>query len=181
MEEKAKTLKYKVSYRNIKYPRLEYKTGTLTLILPKDYKDETTLIQKHKEWINKKEEIINKALEEAKEKNLNLTRTKEELKTLTYTIVKKYREEFKFKVNKIFFRRMKTKWASYSPKGNLTINTLLKHLPEKLIEYVIFHELTHSLEKRHNERFFKIISKKFGDYQRKEKDLLIYWFLLHQL
>ena len=144
MEEKSEKpkIKYQVDYRNVKYPRLEFKTGNLLLILPKDYKDETRILEKHKEWIHKKEQTIKKALEEAKERSLNLTRTDKELKTMTHSIIKRYQEEYNFKINKIFFRRMKTKWASLSSKGNLTINTLLKYLPQKLIQYIIFHELS---------------------------------------
>jgi len=75
---------------------------------------------------------------------------------------------------------MKTKWASYSQKGNLTINILLKYLPEQLIKYVIFHEMTHSIEKRHNESFWKIISQKYVNFESMEKELLIYWFQLQR-
>ena len=178
MEEKAKTIKYEVDYRDIKYPRLEYKMGTLLLVLPKDYKDATSLIEKHKKWITKKEQMIAEALEEAKEKTLNLTRTEKELKNLTHSIIEEYKKEFNFEINKIFFRKMKTKWASYSPKGNLTINTLLRYLPKRLIKYVIFHETAHSIERRHNENFWKIISQKYVNHERMEKELLIYWFLI---
>lgn len=76
---------------------------------------------------------------------------------------------------------MKTKWGSYSKKGNLTINTLLKYLPDKLIEYIIFHEMAHSIERKHNERFWNIINKKFKDYETKEKNLLVYWFLVQTI
>jgi len=78
-------------------------------------------------------------------------------------------------------KKMKTEWGSYSTKGNLTINTLLKYLPNKLIEYVILHEMTHSQERKHNERFWKIISKKIKEHQKREKDLLVYWFLVQKL
>jgi len=178
--EEDKTIKYEVNYRDVKYPRLEYKTGTLLLVLPKDFKDEAPLIEKHKKWILKKEQIIAEAFKEAKEKTLNLTRTREEFKNLVRSIIKEYQREFNFKINRIFFRRMKTKWASYSSKRNLTINMLLKCLPENLIKYIIFHEMTHSIERRHNERFWKIIAKKFRDYPKKEKELLVYWFLLQK-
>jgi len=73
---------------------------------------------------------------------------------------------------------MKTKWGSYSPKGNLTINTLLKYLPEELIKYVVFHETAHSQERKHNERFWKTVNHEFKDYQTRETDLLVYWFLV---
>lgn len=33
-------------------------------------------------------------------------------------------------------------------------------------------------ERRHNDKFWKRISKKFDDYQELEKDLFVYWFQL---
>ena len=79
-------------------------------------------------------------------------------------------------MKKIYFRKMKTKWASCSAKRNLTINTLMKYLPDYLIKYVIFHEIAHLKEKRHNDEFWKIVSKKFVNYQKLERDLFVYWF-----
>ena len=133
-----------------------------------------------KSEIAKKELTISAALEGAKEKRLNLERTKEELADLVFSIAEKYKEGFDFKINKMFLRKMKTKWGSYSSKGNLTVNPLLKYLPDALIEYVIFHEMVHSLERKHNERFWKIIGKKYKDYPTNEKDLLVYWFLMQK-
>ena len=185
MDEKSETqqrdLRYRIDYRNIKYPRLEFKTGSLLLVLPKNYENPTTLIEKHNEWINKKEETIKRALQEAEERDLILTRTVRELKNQVHSIAHSYRKELKFKVDKIYFRKMKTKWGSYSPNRNLTINTFLKYLPERLIEYVIFHELAHSLERKHNEGFWKIVAKKFEDYQAREDELLAYWFLVQRI
>jgi predicted metal-dependent hydrolase len=175
------TLNYKTDYRNIKYPRLEFKTGTLLLVLPKNYENEKDILTKHKTWINKKQQIIQNALKKSKTKNLNLTRTNQQLKHLVHTIIEKNQKQLHIKINKIYFRKMKTKWGSYSTKGNLTINTLLKHLPNKLIEYVILHEMTHSQERKHNKRFWKIISKKIKEHQKREKDLLVYWFLVQTL
>ena len=171
---------YQIDYRNVEYPRLEFKTGSLLLVLPRNYENEMKIIEKHKDWIHKKEQIIRRALEEAKEKDLILTRTDEELKNQVHSIVERYQQEFNINIHRIYFKKMKTKWGSYSSKNNLTINTLLKYLPERLIHYIIFHELAHSREKRHNERFWKIIRKKFEDYQTKEKNLLAYWFLVQK-
>jgi len=172
---------YNIDYRDIKYPRLEFKTGTLLLVLPKNYENEKDILQKHKKWIHKKQITIKKALEQAKTKELNKNRTNEELKQLVHSIVKNFIEEFNFKINNIYFRKMKTKWGSYSTKRNLTINTLLKYLPKKLIEYVIFHEMVHSLERKHNQTFWKILSRKFNNYRTREKDLLVYWFLIQKM
>jgi predicted metal-dependent hydrolase len=171
---------YTVDYRNVKHPRLEYKTGTLLLILPKSAKDEKQTLEKYRKWIKKKELAIRKALEEAKTKNLNLKRTEKELRNLIQTLAKNYRTQLNTKINKIYFKKMKTKWASHSHNGNLTVNTLLKYLPQDIIEYITYHEITHSLERKHNEKFWNIIKRKFPDYQTKEKDLLTYWFIIQK-
>jgi hypothetical protein len=171
---------YTVAYRNVKHPRLEYKTGTLLLILPKTSKDEKQVLEKYKKWIQKKELAIRKALEETQAKNLNLNRTDKELRNLIHTLAQNYQTELNTKIDKIYFRKMKTKWASHSQNGNLTVNTLLKYLPQDIIEYITYHEITHSIERKHNEKFWNIINKKFPDYQDKEKNLLTYWFTIQK-
>jgi hypothetical protein len=171
---------YTIDYRDIKYPRLEFKTGTLQLILPKKYKNHQQLLQKHKKWIRQKHQTIQNALQQAKILQLNHKRTIPQLKTLIKKLVKQYQTELNTRTNKIIYRKMKTKWASYSKNKNLTINTILKYLPENLIEYIIYHEITHSIERKHNQNFWNIMTKKHPDYETREKDLLTYWFIIQK-
>jgi predicted metal-dependent hydrolase len=175
-----KTPPYTLSYRDVKHPRLEYKTGTLLLILPKHSSDEKQILQKYQKWIHKKELTIKKALEEAKTKCLNQTRTEKELRKLIQALAQSYQRELNTKIDRIYFKKMKTKWASFSKNRNLTVNTLLKYLPKEIIEYVIYHEITHSIERKHNETFWRLINKKHPDHENKEKDLLTYWFLIQR-
>jgi len=175
-----KPVDYTVDYRNVKHPRLEYKTGTLLLILPKASQNEKHVLEKYQKWIHKKEQIIKRALEEAKTKSLDLTRTEKQLRKLVQTLSQNYQAQLNTKINKIIYRKMKTKWASHSKNNNLTVNTLLKYLPQDIIEYIIYHEIAHSIERKHNEKFWNIITKKFPDYQTKEKDLLTYWFIIQK-
>jgi predicted metal-dependent hydrolase len=174
-------IEYTLSYRNVKHPRLEFKTGTLLLILPKSYNNEQETLEKYKQWINKKESIIRKALEEARIKDIIQDRTDKELRTLINVLAQNYQTELNTTINRIYFKKMKTKWASHSKNGNLTVNTLLKYLPNNLIEYITYHEITHSIERKHNERFWSLINKRFQDYETKEKDLLTYWFLTQKI
>lgn len=173
-------IEYETVYRDVKYPRLEFKTGDLLLVLPRKYKDPEGLIEKHKNWIYKKNHLIESALKEAKGKTLDFKRTDEELRDLVCSHVRNTSDELGRNINKIVFRRMRSKWGSCSSKKNLTINSLLKYLPGNLIGYVIFHEMAHLIERKHNERFWKIIEEKFSDHQKKEKDLLVYWFLIQK-
>lgn len=172
-------INYEIVHRNIKYPRLEFKTGKLLLVLPRDHNDYVDLIEKHKGWIYRRNSEIAAALEKAQTKKLDLKRNDEELKQMISSIVENISSDLKIKINDIYFRRMKSKWGSCSPDKNLTINTLLKYLPDNLIEYVIFHEMIHLIERKHNGHFWKIMATKFDNYEEKEKELFEYWFLIH--
>ncbi|HEC77376.1 MAG TPA: M48 family peptidase [Thermoplasmatales archaeon] len=173
-------IEYEVSYRNVKYPRLEFKTGKLLLVLPKNYGNEKKIIDKHKDWIYRKSLIIEEAKRKAKKKRIE-NRNEEELRNIIKKLVKKFSDDLGVKVNIIYFRRLKSKWGSCSNKSNLSFNTLLKYLPYDLIKYVVFHEITHLKERKHNKKFWEIMSKKFRDYEKKEKDLLAYWFLIQEI
>jgi len=174
-----KGVEYKVKYRSIRYPRLEFKTGTLQLILPfgESPKD---LIEKHSNWIIKKQKFIAECLKDSRSKKI-VRRTNQEFKDLIYNFTKNISKKLRVSIDKIYFRRMRTKWASCSAKRNLTINTLMKHLPENIIEYIIYHELTHLLIKQHNDRFWKLVSKRFKNYKKLKISLFPYWFLLNSL
>ena len=162
-------IEYETDYRDIKYPRLEFKTGKLLLVLPKNYKDENKLIEKHKEWIYKKSLIIDSAKKEVKNKKIR-PRSEKEIKDLIINFVDKFSKEKNIGVNKIYFRKLKSKWGSCSQKRNLTFNIALRYLPDYLIRYVVFHEMTHLEEKNHNDRFWCLVAKKFKDYPQKERE-----------
>jgi predicted metal-dependent hydrolase len=168
---------YQVKYRNIKYPRLEYKTGTLELILPHG-ESPMDLIKNHSHWITEKQKFIRDCLKESRNRKI-VNRTEEKFKRLISNLVKDIAERLKVKINKIYYRKMRTKWASCSSRRNLTINTLMKYLPKKQIEYITYHELVHLIEKRHNERFWRLIGKRFENYAKLEMSLFSYWFLLN--
>jgi hypothetical protein len=165
---------YRVSYRNVKYPRLEFKTGELIFILPHGYNPEK-LIKKHRRWIIRKIEFIKECLKNSSDKKIS-KRSDREFKELVNTLAKRNSKKLRVELNNVYLRKMKTKWASLSSKRNLTVNTLMMYLPEYLIEYVIFHEITHIIEKRHNDKFWKIMSREFSNYQELEMDLFAYWF-----
>lgn len=169
---------YKISYRDIKYPRLEFGMGELLLVLPFDH-DPDAVLEKHKVWVRRKVAFIEECLRDSADKEI-AHRTDGEFKDIVRFYIEQASEELGVRVNKIFFRRMKTKWASCSSRRNLTANTLMKHLPEWLIEYVIFHEIAHIIEKRHGDKFWNIISNKFDDCSMLERELFAYWFLIQE-
>jgi len=172
-------IEYKAVYRDIKYPRLEFKTGTLHLILPYGYKPEL-ILEKHDKWISQKGELIKESIRDSLNKEI-IQRNDEEFIKLITTFVNSISKKLGVIVNKIYYRKMNSKWASCSSNGNLTINVLMKNLPQNLIKYIIYHELTHLIEKRHNEKFWRLISKRFKNYKELEASLFSYWFLINSL
>jgi len=167
---------YKVSHRDVRYPRLEFKTGELLLILPFGRKP-GPILDKHKRWILRKMAFVDGCLKQASGKRL-VERTEGEFRDLTHSLIGKAQMEMGGRLNHIYFRMMKTKWASLSSRRNLTVNRLMKDLPEHLLNYVILHEIVHLEEKRHNDKFWEKVSRRFINYEELERDLFVYWFNL---
>ena len=165
---------YRVSYRDIQYPRAELKKGELHFVLPFGYNPDN-FYEKYKSWICKKINFIDECLDNAKDKEL-VERSEEEFKRLVYDTVEKVSMDLEIKIGNIYFRKMRTKWASLSSAKNVTVNRFMKYLPQYLIEYIIFHEIVHIIEKRHNNRFWEIVEERYKDYQGLERKLFIYWF-----
>ena len=52
-----------------------------------------------------------------------------------------------YKYNKLALKYMKTRWGSCSFKNNINLNICLMTLENELIDYVLLHELVHTVEK----------------------------------
>jgi predicted metal-dependent hydrolase len=174
-------ISYDIDYRRIRYPRLEFKTGRLLLVLPKNHRNHERLIEKHKDWIYRRYSEIQAALKNAENIQLDLNRTEDDFRCLVHSYVDKLEDELNVSVKQIKFRKMKSKWGSCSSERNITINTFLKYLPADFIEYVVFHEMVHLVEWKHNKRFWGLVSARFRGYKEYEKGLLSYWFLVRKL
>ena len=64
-----------------------------------------------------------------------------------------------FNYKKITVKNLKTRWGSCSVKNNINFNIHLMRLPDHLIDYVILHELCHTVEKNHGLKFWSLLNK----------------------
>ena len=93
-------------------------------------------LDKHRSWILNKTRFIKECLKDTPTKKL-VRRSEEEFKNLIHSFVKEGSKELGKGLDKVYFRTMRTKWASCSSKRNLTINRLMKYLPEPILKYVV--------------------------------------------
>ena len=68
----------------------------------------------------------------------------------------------------IHLRAMRTKWASLSTAGRLTLSTDLLALPRDLGEFVIVHELVHLLAPNHGKVFKSFMYAYLPDWPERE-------------
>lgn len=79
--------------------------------------------------------------------------------------------KYNFKFEKVSVRNAKTRWGSCSGKNNISLNIHLMRLPEHLTDYVILHELCHTIEKNHGPRFWSLLNKVSGNAKGLDKEL----------
>src|SRR3989304_5081558 len=99
-----------VEHRNIKYPRIEYRTGMMKLILPVET-EPTKLIQKYSKWISAKEKFIKTTSKEAKQLKIKEVPLDNFIRSIK-KLVKDYSKELGVVVNRVQFRKLSSKWGS---------------------------------------------------------------------
>ena len=85
----------------------------------------------------------------------------------------RYDFRFDFIKNTIKFKNQKTRWGSCSFDNNLNFNynVITKNLD--VIDYLVVHELTHTLIKNHSKIFWDKVKSVIGDYRILRKELRV--------
>jgi predicted metal-dependent hydrolase len=65
----------------------------------------------------------------------------------------------------------RTRWGSCSERSGIRLNWRLIHLPLRLIDYVVAHELAHLVEMNHSPRFWAEVARIFPDWKHARRDL----------
>ena len=78
-------------------------------------------------------------------------------------------KKMNLKVEKIKVRSYKNRWGSCSSNGDISYNWKLIMAPEKVINYVIIHELCHLIHFNHSRDYWEEVSKKLPNYRESKE------------
>jgi predicted metal-dependent hydrolase len=82
------------------------------------------------------------------------------LKDLIPPLLEKWTPRLGVQVDDWAIKRMKTKWGTCNvDAGRIWLNLELAKKPVQCLEYIIVHELTHLLERKHTDRFVALMDK----------------------
>lgn len=74
-----------------------------------------------------------------------------------------------FHFNRVTIRGQKTRWGSCSSSKNISLNYKLLFLEPALVDYVLIHELCHTIEMNHSSKFWQLVADCDEDYKRHDK------------
>ncbi len=72
---------------------------------------------------------------------------------------------FNSRISGVRLRDNSMVWGSCSPSNSITINAKLLYAPERALEYVIVHELAHTVVRSHSGRFWKEVERAMPSYR----------------
>lgn len=73
--------------------------------------------------------------------------------------LQKLAEAYGFTYNSVGIKQLKSRWGSCSSRQEITLNLFLMQLPWRLIDYVLLHELTHTVVMQHGRPFWKELER----------------------
>ena len=77
-----------------------------------------------------------------------------------------------FGYNQLTVKNVRTRWGSCSAQNNINLNIHLMRLPEYLSDFVILHELCHTVHKNHGPKFHQLLDTLVGGHEKQlDKEL----------
>ncbi|GJM17529.1 MAG: hypothetical protein DHS20C13_28560 [Thermodesulfobacteriota bacterium] len=70
-----------------------------------------------------------------------------------------------FNFNKLYIRNQRSKWGNCSKEKNISLNWRLIKAPVFVIDYLIIHELVHTLVMDHTHKFWTLMRSYYPDYK----------------
>lgn len=97
----------------------------------------------------------------------------QQCKALVEKSIASYQNNYKVKPRSIRISDSKSTWGTCDSKQQLTFNWRLAMAPQKVIDYVVVHEMCHMVHLNHDRSFWRLVGKIMPDYKEQEKWLAL--------
>lgn len=88
--------------------------------------------------------------------------------------VEKLAQIYRFRYKRVFLKNLRSRWGSCSGQNNINLNIHLMRLQNELIDYVIMHELVHTVHKNHSKRFWAKLEDVLPNSKELDKQLKMF-------
>ncbi len=165
---------FQVIRRRVKYSRVEFRHDgePLRVIVPRGV-DPLRVLQENRDVILKKYQKLLVQVETAADLPM-AERAEEDFHDLVYDFIQVYSRKLGVRVKEIKYRKMKRRWGSCRSDGRITFNRCLQFVPDRLVGYIVYHEMAHILVRGHGRNFKEIIAREFPHYRQLDKELNLY-------
>ena len=85
--------------------------------------------------------------------------------------LKELADKHGFKYQNVSIKNASTRWGSCSSMNNINLNLHLMRVPEHLIDYVLLHELAHTVVKNHSEKFWLLLEQCYPNARKADKEM----------
>ena len=85
--------------------------------------------------------------------------------------LKELADQHGFNYENVSIKNASTRWGSCSSVNNINLNLHLMRVPEHLIDYVLVHELVHTVIKNHGEKFWMLLEQCYPNARKADKEM----------
>lgn len=127
-----------IEVNNVQNYYINLRNGLLNIVCPTETNFESVATQS----------MIRTAIENA---------MRHEAKRLFPAMLHKQASLYQFEYTDLKINKSRTRWGSCSSRKSINLSYYCLLLPEYLIEFVILHELCHTIEMNHGDKFWKLL------------------------
>jgi predicted metal-dependent hydrolase/GNAT superfamily N-acetyltransferase len=121
------------------------------------------------EWVlQMREKVAERAMQGGDYTSAQIEALRREAKRVLPAMVERLAQQHGFRYGRVTIRATRSKWGCCTSQNNLSLSLFLMTLPTHLQEFVVLHELCHTVHHNHSAEFHKLLGRVTGG---REKEL----------